>query len=593
MKVFIVSCMLMSVALAQAVPSGQQPSTFLQECFDKDSISCVQTTIYRRAREFFDQPSIKFVGGLSFAKSNERAGKSLEPEPQVEEASSVQARELALEDYLLNRVKNFFTERSVSWDFATAGRSLANAIPDEVKESVRALVVEGRTKKKIIKKLLPLLGLLKLKLAALAVLAIAGIAIIAKKALITSLIAIAIAGAGALSGAVSKLLGRRGGAGGLGGWSQGSNVEEIIAYTNTGGNSGWNSGNAGWNNYDSYAEHGAHSQPVAQQIAYSGHKVARQLGSKQKKMKVFVVVCALLSVAVAQSNHPLQGCFEKDSISCVQQMVYRSAREFFDQPSIQMFSGVSFAKTNARAAKSLEPQVEQAATVQEREVALEDYLVSRAKNFFSERQLTWDVASTGRAISEAIPVDVKESVYQFVEEARTTKKVKLLKKLLPFLGLLKLKLAGFAVLAVAAIGLLAKKALITSFIAIALAGASFLSSVVAKLFGVGGLAKGGAGLTGLAGLGGLSGLGGLGGAAGLGGSAGGLGGLFGGAGGNGAYNNANVEEIVAYTTNAGSSGGNGWNNNGWSNNGWEEQHGSHSQPIAQVLAYNGQRPKTN
>lgn len=120
---------------------------------------------------------------------------------------------------------------SISWDFANAGRSLANAIPDEVKESVRALVVEGRTKKKIIKKLLPLLGLLKLKLAALAVLAIAGIAIIAKKALITSLIAIAIAGAGALSGAVSKLLGRRGGLGG-GGWNtSGSNVEEIIAYT--------------------------------------------------------------------------------------------------------------------------------------------------------------------------------------------------------------------------------------------------------------------------------------------------------------------------------------------------------------------------
>lgn len=120
---------------------------------------------------------------------------------------------------------------TISWDFASAGRSLANAIPDEVKESVRSLVVEGRTKKKIIKKLLPLFGLLKLKLAALAVLAIAGIAIIAKKALITSLIAIAIAGAGALSGAVSKLLGRRGGAGGLGGWTSGSNVEEIIAYT--------------------------------------------------------------------------------------------------------------------------------------------------------------------------------------------------------------------------------------------------------------------------------------------------------------------------------------------------------------------------
>lgn len=50
---------------------------------------------------------------------------------------------------------------------------------------------------------------------------------------------------------------------------------------NAGGNSGWTSGGGagagGWNSYDSYGEHGAHSQPVAQQIAYSGHhKAARR-----------------------------------------------------------------------------------------------------------------------------------------------------------------------------------------------------------------------------------------------------------------------------------------------------------------------------
>lgn len=48
-----------------------------------------------------------------------------------------------------------------------------------------------------------------------------------------------------------------------------------------GANAGWSSGGggaSGWNyGGDSYAEHGAHSQPVAQQIAYSGHhKVARR-----------------------------------------------------------------------------------------------------------------------------------------------------------------------------------------------------------------------------------------------------------------------------------------------------------------------------
>lgn len=44
MKVFIVSCVLLSVALAQAIPSGGEPS-MLKDCFEQDSISCVQSTV--------------------------------------------------------------------------------------------------------------------------------------------------------------------------------------------------------------------------------------------------------------------------------------------------------------------------------------------------------------------------------------------------------------------------------------------------------------------------------------------------------------------------------------------------------------------
>lgn len=159
-----------------------------------------------------------------------------------------------LEDYVVNRAKNFFQERSLSWNFASASRSLANAIPDEVKASVRSLIVEGRGKKKILKKLLPLFGILKLKLAALAVLSIIGIALIAKKALFTSLIALAVAGSmglrkllggggvssgigagigAGLGGGLGSLLGGGGGGGGSGGYGGGysnGGVEEIIAY---------------------------------------------------------------------------------------------------------------------------------------------------------------------------------------------------------------------------------------------------------------------------------------------------------------------------------------------------------------------------
>jgi len=285
-----VSSLLLSVAFAAAI---EEPTAF-QDCFEKDSIACVQVTVFRKAKAFFDQQNINLFGGLSFAKTaSDRVGKSLdESSNEIEAANTVETRENALENFFINRAKNFFQERSLSWDFVSASRSISNAIPDDIKETVRALVVEERgKKKKILKKLLPLLGLLKVKLAALGVLSLFGIAIIAKKALLLSIISIAISGASFIRGIFSKLGGGGGGGstsasystGGHGGGHGGH--EEIIAYTNggSGGSGGWSSGGggsagAGWNSgYDSYGEHGSHSSPVAQSIAYSGHhKVARR-----------------------------------------------------------------------------------------------------------------------------------------------------------------------------------------------------------------------------------------------------------------------------------------------------------------------------
>lgn len=258
--------------------------------------------VFRKAKSFFDQPTISIFGGVSLAKS-ERAGKSLEePTIEIESANTVETRENALESYVVNRAKNFFQERSLSWDFASTARSLSNAIPDDIKATFRAIVEERGKKKKILKKLLPLLGLLKVKFAVFGVFALFAIGIIAKKALLLAIISIAISGASVVQGLFSKLRGLGGGLGGLGGGGGGSSGgysgghgggggghEEIIAYTNGGsgggGSGGWSSGGGGsgggggWSSgsYDSYGEHGSHSSPVAQSVAYSGHhKVARR-----------------------------------------------------------------------------------------------------------------------------------------------------------------------------------------------------------------------------------------------------------------------------------------------------------------------------
>lgn len=132
---------------------------------------------------------------------------------------------------------------------ATAARSLSNAIPEDVKASVRSLVVEARGKKKILKSLLPILGLVKLIKVKLAILALFGIALIAKKALLVSLIALVLS----KFLFIKKLL---------------SKGKEESGHSSGGG---W----GGHESFSSYGDYGSHSQP-AHSIAYSGHKPVRK-----------------------------------------------------------------------------------------------------------------------------------------------------------------------------------------------------------------------------------------------------------------------------------------------------------------------------
>uniref|UniRef100_A0A182YGI8 Uncharacterized protein n=1 Tax=Anopheles stephensi TaxID=30069 RepID=A0A182YGI8_ANOST len=237
MKLLI--CVLSVCALAAAQD--------FKECLDKDSISCLQLTFYRKARDFFDQPQISLAGGLSFVKTAGRDSRSYNADSaQIESTNSVETREDALENYVFERSVSFLRERSLNLDMAGAARSLSTVIPEEVKGQMRAMVAEARGKKKILKALLPILGLVKLKIVGLALLALLGIALIAKKALIVSVIALVLSKFLFLK----KLLSKK---------------EEHTSYHGSSG--GWES--------SGYGDYGSHSQP-AHSIAYAGHKPVRK-----------------------------------------------------------------------------------------------------------------------------------------------------------------------------------------------------------------------------------------------------------------------------------------------------------------------------
>lgn len=135
--------------------------------------------------------------------------------------------------------------------------------------------------------------------------------------------------------------------------------------------------------------------------------------------------------------------------------------------------------------------------------------------FLEERSVNVNLMSVGRAISSAVPEEVKESMRSMVGEARKKKK-KILKKLGPLFSILKLKLSGLALIGVFIVGIIAKKALVIAVLALILAKIGLLKSII----------SGGASIA--SGLGGLAGSalgGGFGGKGGKGGSDGGSGGI--------------------------------------------------------------------
>ncbi|XP_055908406.1 uncharacterized protein LOC129943164 [Eupeodes corollae] len=275
MKFFIVSVccvLLLSNGINAEIESNSVDTpnaSGFEKCLDADSISCLQMTLFRRAKAVFDNPQIEVFGGVSLVKDNQgRQGKALDDNSfAVEVAPTVEARNSEMGTYFVNSVKNFFVERSLSFNFANTARSIARAIPADIKDDIKELISEARTgkKKRLLKKFLPIILGIGAKVALLGVASMFGVLLMAKKALVISVLALGVAilagigsKVGTAAGAASGLLGGLGGLFKSGGGLLGSS-SNLVPSTS----SGWDSS-------------GAYSSPVAQSLAYSGYKQVRR-----------------------------------------------------------------------------------------------------------------------------------------------------------------------------------------------------------------------------------------------------------------------------------------------------------------------------
>lgn len=141
---------LLLVVLALGVAGAEEPSA-LEDCLRKDSIQCVQLTAFRGLKSFFDQDSVALFGGLSLVRDAAAPGvaRSADLGQQVEAASDVESREEALEAFAMGEASAFLQERSLRFDFQpllrAGARTLAESIPETVRNKVTEFMTEGET----------------------------------------------------------------------------------------------------------------------------------------------------------------------------------------------------------------------------------------------------------------------------------------------------------------------------------------------------------------------------------------------------------------------------------------------------------------
>lgn len=106
--------LLASIAVLTVVVAGGQS---LDDCLQSDSISCVQKSLYRKAKEFFDKDSLELFTGVSLVKNEQgrgsRSGKELMYEQEIDAANSVTDRQNALENFVSEEAGQLLTGRSL------------------------------------------------------------------------------------------------------------------------------------------------------------------------------------------------------------------------------------------------------------------------------------------------------------------------------------------------------------------------------------------------------------------------------------------------------------------------------------------------
>lgn len=133
------------------------PNTTIEECFNTNSISCIQILVYRSFKSFVDQDRVDLIGVLSLVREGEdksqakaRKIEDIEAEEQILGAQDYETRESAIEYFVYQKLMAFFQERSIRWNLPPVfqemitSRGIIQSLPTNLRQTVTNLVTEGQ-----------------------------------------------------------------------------------------------------------------------------------------------------------------------------------------------------------------------------------------------------------------------------------------------------------------------------------------------------------------------------------------------------------------------------------------------------------------
>ncbi|KAB0794505.1 hypothetical protein PPYR_11344 [Photinus pyralis] len=196
---------------------------------------------------------------------------------------------------------------------------------------------------------------------------------------------------------------------------------------------------------------------------------------------IFTICAITMSCGRFVLGASFQDCLRKDSISCLQMQVYRTAKSIVSNESISLADGIMQIRLgNDSQSLALEENYDKlfgkTEEVEERQTLLETYLMEVVESLWKRRTVSFSYSRAAEILASWMPNSLKDKLENVISQGRG--KNKKLKKYVRLIVGAKLILVTLAAVVFIFVVVIAKKALLAGVVSLLLLGYGGLADLM-------------------------------------------------------------------------------------------------------------------